>query len=790
MTTNSFGRLSLLLAVLAYAVFLFAVPVPLDRNEPVASAIIPQPASVTVGEGRVRFNTRTPILTMAGTPGELETAAYLQNLLSETAGVDLAISDEGAAGRASIRLVLDQTLSLGPEAYRLVVDETGAEITAAHEAGLFYGAISLWQAMTPWPAGRSHVDVQHQVIVDEPEFGWRGVLLDSARHMQSVDYIKQFIDWMAVHKLNTLHWHITDDQAWRLEIRQYPRLTEVGAWRVPAGDAPAADIDPATGEPRLYGGYYTQDQVREIVAYAADRHITIMPEIDVPGHALAAVLAYPELGVVGAPPQDIMADWGVFPYLFNADESTFVFLENVLTEVIELFPSTYIHVGGDEAPKVQWEQSPEMQARMAELGVADAHALQGYFTQRLDDFLTSHGRRLVGWDEILEGGLSANATVMSWRGVDGAREAAEAGHDAILTPHPVLYLDHRQSTIADETPGRGHLSRLQDVYEFQPIGEAVSAEHRDHVLGVQANLWSEHIRTQARMSHMAWPRLAALSEVGWSPRETRDFDAFVQRLSPMMERYESLELTPADVGFRPVIEFVFNDGRAEVNAANQLGFGTFRFTLDGTDPSARSPELGSGLVVAEGTDIRVRSFDGGRPLSRVASSTANPLAHLVRRDDQLELCDDALVIYLEDDAPLLGERPNYNVNILDACWLWPEAPVGEAREIQIDVGNLPYNFQLMAAIDDVVIRPLADGQPELWVHEDGCDGEVVSRLSLAPALENFTVTTLHGVISSDQDAADLCFVFRTGEIEPLWVIDEVRLIPANGEEHHDRPNRI
>jgi hexosaminidase len=336
-----------------------------------------------------------------------------------------------------------------------------------------------------------------------------------------------------------LHWHLTDDQAWRLEIKKYPKLTSVGAWRVPAGAAPRADIDPATGKPRLYGGFYTQDQVRAIVAHAASRHITVMPEIEMPGHASAAVVAYPALGVIGKALKTVPADWGVYPTLFNVEESTFTFLEDVLSEVVELFPSAYIHVGGDETKKDEWQASARVQARMRELGVKDEIALQGYFIQRIGKFLTSKGRKLIGWDEILEGGLAPDASVTSWRGIDGAIAAVKAGHDTVLSPTPDLYFDHWQS-LGDISPGRGDTLSLRDVYLFDPEPASMTAEQRRHLLGVQANIWTEFMRSDARVTYMAYPRTAALAEVAWSPAKRINWDGFQQRLERQLARYSAL----------------------------------------------------------------------------------------------------------------------------------------------------------------------------------------------------------------------------------------------------------
>ena len=424
------------------------------------------------------------------------------------------------------------------EGYSLRITPQGITVSARESKGLFYGAVTLWQLLGAPEAG-STPRIGAMVIEDAPRFRWRGLMLDTARHYQSPEFIKQFIDWMALHKLNVFHWHLTDDQAWRLEIRKYPKLTSVGAWRVPAGPAAAADIDPATGKPRVYGGFYTQEQVRDIVTYAAARHITVLPEIEMPGHASAAVVAYPELGVSRTLPTAVPEEWGIFTTLFNADDATFTFFENVLAEVMQLFPSEYIHVGGDEAVKDEWHASPAIQARMQELGVKDEHALQSYFIQRVEKYLNKNGRKLIGWDEILEGGLAPNATVMSWRGIDGAIAAANAGHDTVLSPAPTLYLDHWQSD-GDPAPGRSDTISLEDVYRFDPIPEKIPASHHHHILGVQANLWAEFMRSGERVEYQAYPRVAALAEVAWSAPERIDWLSFRDRMPDQLARYRKL----------------------------------------------------------------------------------------------------------------------------------------------------------------------------------------------------------------------------------------------------------
>jgi hexosaminidase len=524
-------------------------PTPKPAVIPVPNlGLVPMPSDISGASGNFRLAANTDVV-YSGGEGAASAAAYFVDIAVQQKLVALSKASEGTPGSGDIGFVLAgdtdaATKDLGAEGYSLDVSTDRITITARTSAGLFYGAVTLWQIITAKPLQGVSISVPALKIVDAPRFVWRGLMLDSARHYQSPEYIKQFLDWMALHKLNVLHWHLTDDQAWRLEIKKYPKLTSVGAWRVPEGAAARADIDPATGKPRLYGGFYTQDQVRDIVAHASSRHITVLPEIEMPGHASAAVVAYPRLGVTDKPPTAVPSDWGIYPTLFNVDDSTFTFFEDVLTEVMQLFPSAYIHVGGDEAMKDEWQASPKVQARMKELGVKDEHALQGYFVHRVEKFLNSKGRKLIGWDEVLEGGLAPDSGVMSWRGVEGTIAATKAGHDTVLAPAPDLYFDHWQST-GDISPGRSNTLSLKDVYEFDPEPAAIAPEQRKHILGLQANLWAEMMRTESRVTYMAFPRIAALAEVAWSPANRINWDDFQRRLEKQLVRYTSLGIVYA-----------------------------------------------------------------------------------------------------------------------------------------------------------------------------------------------------------------------------------------------------
>ncbi|HEX6636112.1 MAG TPA: family 20 glycosylhydrolase, partial [Steroidobacteraceae bacterium] len=503
-------------------------------------SVIPAPRDISEGKGVMRLDGGIDVLFSGGEPAR-QTAQYFVDLMNRLRDVGLATPKESAARSGAVNFVLDPSKQdLGTEGYSLVTTPDRVTITAAAPPGLFYGGVTLWQLATAKAQQGIGVNVPAVTITDAPRFSWRGMHLDSARHFQSVEYVKQFIDWMALHKLNVFHWHLTDDQGWRIQIKKYPKLTSVGAWRVPAGPAARADVDPKTGKPRMIGGFYTQEQIREVVAHAAARHITIVPEIEMPGHATAAVVAYPELAVSGTkPPRAVPEEWGIFPTLFNVDDSTFTFLENVLAETIELFPGQYIHVGGDEAKKDEWQKSPRVQAFMKANGIADEHALQSYFIQRIEKFINAKGRKLIGWDEILEGGLAPNATVMSWRGIDGAIAAANAGHDTVLAPAPDLYFDHWQSP-GDLSPGRSDTLSLEMVYKFNPIPEKIPEAQRKHILGLQATLWAEMMRTEDRVTYMAYPRIAALAEVAWSAPARIDWDDFQRRLEPQLARYDAL----------------------------------------------------------------------------------------------------------------------------------------------------------------------------------------------------------------------------------------------------------
>ncbi|AVP98657.1 beta-hexosaminidase [Ahniella affigens] len=649
------------------------------------------------------------------------------------------------------------------ESYRITIEPERVLLSARHAAGLHQAANTFLQLLCSADGG----SLPAEQIVDAPRFRWRGALLDSARHMQSVDFIKRFIDAMAWHRLNVLHWHLTDDQGWRLEIKQYPRLTEVGAFRVPAGAAGTDD----SGQPRSYGGFYTQAEARELAAYAAARGILIVPEIDVPAHASAIIAAYPELGAIPGSVKAVPADWGIYQNLLSLEPTTQTFVENVLREVMAVFPSHYLHVGGDELDATQWRQSPAGQTLIARLGRDDRATLQAAYTEPLAQFVANSGRRLIGWDEMLSPALDPGAVIMSWRGIDGGLQAAAKGHDTVLSPWPDLYLDNSQSDASDEPPGRVRQVTLASVYAFNPMPKGIAADKRQHVLGIQANLWSEHIRTEDRMAHMAFPRLAALAEVAWTQSAQKDWQGFLKRLPASFAIYDRLHLAYADSAFAPRVE---TDAAGETMVVNQVQFGTIRVSSSAT-VTARDPTW-QALAKRPGT-IYAQTYLGDQPISRVRQLEPGAERWL-RTSASLKLCGDAIPIHLEDDAPFAGARARFAVDIQHPCWIWPKAPLTKAAAVQIDIGQVPFNFQIGAAKDQIRFESPQSTFPELVMRRGSCQGPELHRWSLQAALSNPGVTALLLTeLPTLAEDDDVCLQFAQAQLEPVWVIDRIRWSP-------------
>ncbi len=496
------------------------VPVP-DRAVAARYPIIPWPRTLEPDEGSFGLGPNTPItLSDRGNAdlrrlGDLVTE-YLRALAGEEPARD-------RAGPGAIALALRADAPEGAADYALQVMPDGIEIVAREPGGIFYGVQTLRQLIAASPRAIPAVHIE-----DAPRFAYRGLHLDVGRHFFPVEFIKKYIDVMAAFKLNTFHWHLTEDQGWRLEIRRYPELTRVGAWRKET-IVGHARRGPKGYDGTPHGGFYAQDQARDVVRYARERNVTVIPEIEMPGHSLAALAAYPELACTPGP-FEVRTTWGVSEDVFCPSEETFTFLENVLGEVMEIFPSEHIHIGGDEAPKTRWKASPLAQAVIEREGLRDEDELQSWFIRRIERFLNAHGRRLIGWDEILEGGLAPNATVMSWRGTAGGIAAARQGHDVVMCPQEDLYFDHYQADPEREPLAIGGMTPLEDTYGYEPVPSELTPAEASHVLGPEGCVWTEYMPTPEHVEFMAYPRVLALAELAWSPRRARDLDAFRARL--------------------------------------------------------------------------------------------------------------------------------------------------------------------------------------------------------------------------------------------------------------------
>lgn len=508
-------------------------------------SIIPLPAKMEMTNGRFLIDDNTKIYAA----DELEKEAdFLSGMLSTASGANVSSTKNSKNDAHIIYLKLDKSIQ-NEEGYKLNVAYDKIEIWGKNPAGVFYGIQSLRMLMPPKAEKKAVAEVSIPVVVidDAPRYPYRGMHLDVGRHMFPVDFIKKYIDMIALHKMNRFHWHLTEDQGWRIEIKKYPKLTEIGSVRKET--VLAKNLDPYIGDEEEYGGYYTQKEVKDIVAYAQDRHITIIPEIEMPGHARAALTAYPELGN-GTGPYEVATTWDVFNQIFAPKEETFQFLENVLTEVMRLFPSEYIHIGGDEAPKNEWKASAQAQEVIKREGLKDENELQSYFIHRIEKFLNEHGRQIIGWDEILEGGLAPNATVMSWRGSQGGIEAAKQGHDVIMTPNTHLYFDYYQSKNKDEPLAWGGYLPVEKVYSLNPTPKELEKDEAKHILGAQGNVWTEYIKTSNHLEYMVLPRMSALAEVVWTPNDKKNWEGFLSRLEVLAKRFDAMDYHYADHVFR------------------------------------------------------------------------------------------------------------------------------------------------------------------------------------------------------------------------------------------------
>lgn len=670
----------------------------------------------------------------------------------------------------AIQLRQIQTLVAEKEGtYTLTVAPEGIEITSSTGAGLFYGLQSLRQLLeAPRPRPQARLDAL--TIVDTPRFPWRGLHLDAGRHFQPVAFVKKYIDLMSRYKLNTFHWHLTEDQGWRIEIRKYPRLTSVGGCRKET--MVAKNFNPYVGDGTPHCGFYTQDEIRDVVKYAAERYVTVVPEIEMPGHSKAALAAYPELGCTPGP-FEVLTIWGVDEDIFCPSEATFTFLEDVLSEVIDLFPGRYIHIGGDEVPKARWRASPVAQEIIRREGLKDEAELQSWFIRRIEPFLLSRNRRLIGWDEILEGGLAPEATVMSWRGTSGGIAAAREGHDVIMSPNSHLYFDYYQGDARFEPLANGGLIPLDRVYSYEPVPDSLTPAQAVHILGAQANLWTEYLKTPQAVEYMVWPRALALAELTWSSREARDWESFQARLPGALRSLGRLGVAyriPHSEGLEG--DRLTLDDHVTITLRTSMPDAVIRYTTDGMDPTQTSAVYQRPFRVgisSSGTRVTARAFttDGRSSAPRAATFTQTTY----RPADQLTVVEQGI-------RHLSFERSVRSVRAIDTLSGAREAKVASVALRSSDtVERYAVKMTGYLRVPDDALYEFAlssdDGSNfevggQVIVNNDGLHGdeERTGMVALRKGLHPFVVRYFNG-----GGGASLSLRYRVGRGEWLAVPD-------------------
>ncbi|RHC89070.1 beta-N-acetylhexosaminidase [Parabacteroides merdae] len=591
-----------------------------------ALALIPQPQEMKVGTDHFKLTRRAAITLDTSNPQLIGIARYFNNKVAPATGFEIPVEKHG-----NIEFKLTDNTAFGAEGYRLQVKHGDIIITAHQPTGIFYGIQTLLQMLPPEIKNsqkQKGIDwtVPCTDITDKPQFAWRGLMLDVSRHWFTKEEVKKYIDELAEYKMNVFHWHLTDDQGWRLEIKSLPRLTEVGAWRAPRVGQWWQRAPQQPGEETTYGGFYTQEDVKEVLAYAAERYVRVIPEIDVPGHSLAALVAYPDLACMKAP-----SAVGVGNKFYGEDENTlcvgkdatFEFMDKVLTEVAALFPDEYIHIGGDECFKGFWHKCPRCQARMKAENLKNENELQSYFIHRMESILKEKGKKLIGWDEIIDGGLAPDATVMSWRGMEGGIKSAKAGHHVIMTPTEHCYIDLWQGEPSVE-PDTYSMCRLKDSYSFNPVPDSVPAKM---ILGGQGNLWAESVPTFRHAEYMTWPRGWALAEVLWTGPSKTDWDRFWPRVERHFVRADQAQINYARSMYNAIVTpYYTEDGVLEIKLDSEPGNLDIYYTFDNTDPDNFTPKYEAPLRIPKNaTWLRIVTYRDNKPIGKVITLTIKEL---------------------------------------------------------------------------------------------------------------------------------------------------------------------
>ena len=580
-----------------------------------AVSVIPQPQHLRVDEGHFAITHNVPIYLDERTPEFERIAGFLNERLATAAGFTLKV-EEADLRNTEKPGIWFMNAGQSSESYYLQVLPERILVEYGDGAGAFYALQTLLQLLpTEIFADHRVRGVRWEVpccdIEDAPRFAYRGMHLDCCLHFFEMDFLKRYIDIMALHKVNRFHWHLTEDQGWRLEIKKYPLLTEKGQWRK---ETVIGSLKSGVYDGIPHGGYYSQEEVRELVQYAAERYVTIIPEIEMPGHALAAISCYPELSCGLEDHYETATKWGVFKQVFCTKEETFKFLEDVMDEVFELFPSKLVHIGGDECPKASWQKCPHCQAMIRKLGLKDEFELQSWFITRMEKYINSKGHEIIGWDEILQGGLAPNAKVMSWLGEEGGIKAAQQHHEVVMAPYPKYYLDYWQADPDSEPLAMDGPTLLRTMYEYDPVPEILKPEERRYVIGVEGCVWTEYMPTPARVEYMAWPRMCAIAESGWS-NVAKDWEGFTRRLEHHLKRLDGLHVGYCKAFFNPFIEF-HDDTKYDkvVTMSIDAPDAEIRYTLDGSEPTMASPRYELPFVINRQQTVTARAFRDGRPI--------------------------------------------------------------------------------------------------------------------------------------------------------------------------------
>ena len=741
-------------------------------------SIIPQPVSMQVKEGSFVIDNNTALHFNAANKELGAAADFFSMAVRNISGIALS---SNAKKSKTVSLQLAQTEGIGDEGYLLTVSPSSITLTANTKAGIVYGMQTLLQTL---PAVRTNAALQipSMQVRDFPRFQWRGMHLDVSRHFFSPELVKQYIDLMAAYKMNTLHWHLTDDQGWRIEIKKYPKLTGVSAWRVDQNDKVWSSRPQAReGEAPTYGGYYTQEQIRDIVRYAAQRAITIVPELDVPGHSAAAIAAYPYLSCTQQPQRPMTGGnyTGVASNLCPGNDSVFTFLQNVYTEVIALFPSTYIHVGGDEVDKSPWKKCPKCQARIKAEGLKNEEELQSYFIRRMEKFIVSKKRKMIGWDEILEGGLAPEATVMSWRGEAGGIEAAKMNHNVVMTPGNPVYFDHYQGDPASEPLAIGGFNTLKRVYSYEPLPKELTEEQAKYVLGAQANLWTEYITTPSHVLYMILPRMLALSEVVWSPKDARNWEGFNERLQAHFSRFDQQILPYSKGNFKVDIKPASQNGQLFATLSTEAYKGEVYYTIDGSQPTLQSRKYTSPISIETSMVLKAVTVVNGKVMSTVPAQQSFVMHKAIGRNVSYQI---PVSRYYTADGPNSLTDGVRGTEAVGKYWhgfsgkdLIATVDLGEAKNIStLSLGCLQnYNDWIMMP-QWVKFEVSTDGQSFSEVQTVAND---VSPNEKGAVLKDFTATFAERNVRFVRVTAKVLDQLprgHSGEGKPAWIFaDEI-----------------